>query len=194
MTNAPRTAASAARAEGRRGAILDAAGETLLRYGFRKTSVDEVARAAGISRQGLYLHFPTKDALVAATIDHLLDAGVSAARTALDAEDPPIEERIWNAFAAMAGDVLATRLDELLQEVKRLTGRSPEQLEALMIAEFAHALDRSPAASAWRRNGDSADDVAAVLYATSAGLKRSASSMPEYLDKLRIAIRLVCRP
>ena len=41
----------------RQEAVLEAAVGVFARYGFRKTSMDEVARAAGVSRQGLYLQF-----------------------------------------------------------------------------------------------------------------------------------------
>jgi len=37
----------------RRRRLLDVALATFLRFGFRKTSMEEVARAAGLSRQGL---------------------------------------------------------------------------------------------------------------------------------------------
>ena len=50
---------SAARKEG----IVKATSGKFLRYGFKKTSMDDLARAAGLSRQGLYLHFATKEAL-----------------------------------------------------------------------------------------------------------------------------------
>ena len=40
-----------------------AATAIFLRYGFKKTSMDDVAQAAGVSRQGLYLYFDTKDFL-----------------------------------------------------------------------------------------------------------------------------------
>jgi AcrR family transcriptional regulator len=47
--------------------LLDASLSAFLRYGFRKTSMEEVARASHISRQGLYLHFQTKEDLFRAT-------------------------------------------------------------------------------------------------------------------------------
>jgi AcrR family transcriptional regulator len=53
----------------RRAALLAAAAEVFARYGYRKASMDDVARAAGLSRQGLYLHYPTKDALFKAAVD-----------------------------------------------------------------------------------------------------------------------------
>ena len=70
--------------------ILDAAGGVLLRYGFRKASVDDVARAAGISRQGLYLHFATRGQLFLGLFDHVnevldLDAALRPIREAVDA-------------------------------------------------------------------------------------------------------------
>jgi AcrR family transcriptional regulator len=178
----------------RQTAILDAAAAALLRYGFRKASVDEVARQAGISRQGLYLHFPTKDALFKAAIDHLLEQTVAASRAALGASGTPLDERILNAFEAITGDTLVSRLDEILDTAERLTGRPAAELEGAIIAEFATALEDTPDSSPWRRHGDTAESVATVLYATSAGLKRLAPSVPEYLNSMRRAIRFACDP
>ena len=46
--------------DGKRGAILKAAFEVFITYGFRKTSMDDIARAAGMSRPGLYQLFANK--------------------------------------------------------------------------------------------------------------------------------------
>jgi AcrR family transcriptional regulator len=178
----------------RRAAILDAAAAALLRYGFRKASVDEVARLAGISRQGLYRHFPTKDSLFTAAIDHLLEVSIATSRAALAAPGVPLEERILRAFESMVGETLASRLDELLETAERLTGRPATELEGAIIAEFATALDETAESSPWRRHGDSAETVATVLYATSSGLKRLVPSAPEYLDRMRQVIRFICNP
>ncbi|MEU8825385.1 TetR/AcrR family transcriptional regulator [Streptomyces sp. NPDC048636] len=178
----------------RRTGILDAAAVTLLRHGFRKASVDEVARLAGISRQGLYQHFPTKDALFSATIDYLLETSIASSRTALEAPGIVLEERILNAFESMAGGTLVSRLDEILETAERLTGRLAAEMEAEIIAEFTRALEGTSDSSPWRRNGDTPESVAIVLYATSAGLKRIASSVPDYLDRMRQAIRFICNP
>ena len=51
----------------RRSRLLEAALGVFLRYGYKKTSMDEVARAADLSRQGLYLHFATKGAVTLST-------------------------------------------------------------------------------------------------------------------------------
>src|SRR5258708_12392486 len=70
------------RAQGspQREAILMAATGIFLRYGFKKTSMDDVARAAGVSRQGLYLYFDTKDLLFRESLQHLMSGLISNAR------------------------------------------------------------------------------------------------------------------
>ncbi len=48
--------------------IMEAAGKLVLRYGFDKTTVDDIAREAGISKGAIYLHFASKDDLLEALI------------------------------------------------------------------------------------------------------------------------------
>src|SRR5664279_4084016 len=48
--------------------ILDAASELITHYGYDKTTVDEIAREAGISKGAIYLHFKSKDDLFEALL------------------------------------------------------------------------------------------------------------------------------
>jgi AcrR family transcriptional regulator len=43
--------------------VLDAAGELLVRWGYRRVTIDDVAERAGIGKGTVYLHFPNKEAL-----------------------------------------------------------------------------------------------------------------------------------
>nr|WP_184080339.1 TetR/AcrR family transcriptional regulator [Nocardiopsis mwathae] len=43
--------------------ILDTAGELLVAWGYRRVTIDEVARRAGVGKGTVYLHFSTKEAL-----------------------------------------------------------------------------------------------------------------------------------
>src|SRR4030088_3155816 len=70
---------SRASGSAQREAILVAATAAFLRYGFKKTSMDDVARAAGVSRQGLYLYFDTKDLLFREALQHLVSHLISTA-------------------------------------------------------------------------------------------------------------------
>lgn len=48
--------------------ILDAAGELVLRWGYDKTTIDDVARAAGVAKGTIYLHWNTREALFVALL------------------------------------------------------------------------------------------------------------------------------
>jgi AcrR family transcriptional regulator len=48
--------------------ILDAAYGLFWRQGFLRVSMDEIAARAGLTKRALYLHFRSKDALMAATL------------------------------------------------------------------------------------------------------------------------------
>jgi len=48
--------------------ILDAASSLILRYGYHKTSMEDIAREAGVGKGTLYLHWKTREALFTALI------------------------------------------------------------------------------------------------------------------------------
>src|SRR5258705_4199321 len=83
-----------------REAILVAATAAFLRYGFKKTSMDDVARAAGVSRQGLYLYFDTKDLLFRESLQHLVSHLISSARAAAEDGNRSLRGRLLGAFDA----------------------------------------------------------------------------------------------
>ena len=53
--------------------ILDAAREVFLRYGYSRTTMADVAKAAGMSRPALYLLFPGKEHVYSAVIHRIND-------------------------------------------------------------------------------------------------------------------------
>src|SRR5690349_3515234 len=102
--------------------ILEAALETFIRFGFRKTSMEEVARAAGLSRQGLYLHYATKEELFRAAVRHLLESGLAAVVEQLGAERP-MEERLVSALDAWVGRFVGmhgANMSELYEATQQL--------------------------------------------------------------------------
>ena len=51
--------------------ILDAAMRVFRRHGFRRSSIEQAADEAGVTRQALYHHFPSKEALFRAVIERI---------------------------------------------------------------------------------------------------------------------------
>ena len=103
----------------RRERVLAAALEVFGRYGFRKASMDEIGRSADISRQGLYLHFASKDALFRAAVSHELDTALGEVSRCLDEGGVGLEQRVVAALDAWlgryVGSMLAPDIRNLLQ-------------------------------------------------------------------------------
>ncbi|MDO5604100.1 MAG: helix-turn-helix domain-containing protein [Paracoccus sp. (in: a-proteobacteria)] len=59
-------------ADKRRDKITRAAADVFIRYGFARTTMGDIATAAGIARPTLYLSFPQKQDIYAAVIDMLV--------------------------------------------------------------------------------------------------------------------------
>jgi AcrR family transcriptional regulator len=49
--------------------ILDAAGELMLRWGYNKTTIDDIARYAGVAKGTIYLHWKTREDLFTALME-----------------------------------------------------------------------------------------------------------------------------
>jgi TetR/AcrR family acrAB operon transcriptional repressor len=58
--------------------ILDAAMQVFRHHGFRRSSIEQAAEAAGLTRQALYHHFKSKEALFRAVIERLYEAALAA--------------------------------------------------------------------------------------------------------------------
>jgi AcrR family transcriptional regulator len=76
-----------------RDAILDAAERLLAHYGFKKTTIDDLAREAGIGKGTVYLHFPSKEEVALCTIDRIVERLLHRLR-ALAAADEPVTQRL----------------------------------------------------------------------------------------------------
>ena len=68
------------RARNRQRKIPNAAATVFATRGFRESGMDEIARASGTSKGGLYFHFPGKDAVLLALLDQTAVRRVRAYR------------------------------------------------------------------------------------------------------------------
>jgi AcrR family transcriptional regulator len=81
----------------KRGTIIAAAFDVFINYGFRKTSMDDIARAAGMSRPALYQVFKNKTEIFRAASLNILDSIGREARDAF-AGDKPFAERLYDSL------------------------------------------------------------------------------------------------
>src|SRR4030095_5014614 len=59
--------------EDMRDLILDAADRLLARYGYRKMTIDDLAREVGIGKGTVYLHFKSKEDVALSRIDRVIE-------------------------------------------------------------------------------------------------------------------------
>lgn len=74
--------------------ILDAARDRIHHYGFKKTTIDEVAADAGVGKGTVYLYFESKEDIALAIMDHFKEAAVERMRTIGDDVSRSIEDRL----------------------------------------------------------------------------------------------------
>ncbi|MCD5351020.1 TetR/AcrR family transcriptional regulator [Kineosporia mesophila] len=170
----------------RRDAVLESALGTFARFGYRKTSMEEVARAARISRPGLYFLFDSKEALFRAAATQMLERDIAAVERVLADPDRPLGERLLEAFDQWAGRYvgpLARDITEVIEANPDLLGPIAQTLSQ----RFGQLLTDAIAAVC---GPDSAARAAPTLISTSIGLKRQVASQELYRERLATAIDL----
>jgi AcrR family transcriptional regulator len=184
-------------AAARRRALLEAAVAVFTRYGFRKTSMDEVARAAHLSRQGLYLHFATKEELFRAAVGHALESALQAAARVLRDGERELPDRLVGAFDEWVGryvGMMGGGAADLVEAAAVLLGPVIAEYEGRFAELVARAISASRLAAAYRSAGLTARQLAETLAATARGLKHSSESREAFGRSMTVAVRALCAP
>jgi AcrR family transcriptional regulator len=111
--------------------ILDATMLVFRRHGFRRSSIEQVAEAAGLTRQALYHHFESKEALFRAVI-------VRVHETAIAAEDTAVSEA--EAAGGNLADVVVAGITARMRAVFASFDGSPH-IEELFSEHLVQARD-----------------------------------------------------
>lgn len=82
--------------------ILDSALDLFRHYGYRRTAMEDIARAAGVAKGTLYLYFRSKEELFAA-IAHSLAARIQQLIDEAMARDLPLQEKLIAVLDAKLG-------------------------------------------------------------------------------------------
>jgi AcrR family transcriptional regulator len=177
--------------------ILDAALPVFVRHGFRKASMADIARAAGISRASLYLSFNSKEELFRA------GSMRAHARTMRDVEaalsgDGDVFGRIETAMAVFQRELIAPfagsadaieLFDVNMALAKDITLAARDRLVALL----AQALGDAEVAGAVTLGSLQARpaDVASVIVAAIDGIKHAEGAGPKFAEDMQLFMRLL---
>ena len=179
--------------------ILAVAIEVFGRYGFRKASMDEIARAADISRQGLYLHFANKDALFRAAVRHELDTALGDVSRRVNEEGVGLERRVVAALDAWLGRYVGSRLGseigDLFKNPAMKLGDIVDPVIAEVDALLAAAIAAAMSETNRRRLGVTPEEITEALHTAAQGARylaeARAESREEFLARLTVSAHVV---
>jgi AcrR family transcriptional regulator len=162
-------------ADARTNTILNAALTVFARYGFKRASMEDIAREAGVSRPALYLVFANKGAIFSALAQAMAVRACTGATTAWPA-DARFQDGLAGAGVALYLD--AWRLikgsphgSELLSDNSVVVGEISASVDAHFIALIRERLSQNG------QSTDMAKTIAAALH----GIKDKATSEVELL-------------
>ena len=182
-------------AQPRRDHILDAAVKVFGRFGFRKTSVEDLATAANISKQGLYLHFSSKEEVFVAAMQKYLDDGLRLVDKALSKPGASLFARLSAAMDAWFGRHLATFSPasyDVIEAGDRLSGKQVEAYKAAFQNKMAKALSESTE-FARSRNICTPKEIGRVLFHFGLTWKEGFASRAAFLKEVETCIKACCQ-
>ena len=176
--------------------ILHAAFGRFSRYGYRRTSMEDIAAEAGVSRAALYLQFRNKEEIFRSLSHQLHDEALARAEAALSG-DAPLGDRLRAAVEAKSLRFVEIAYSsphgsELLDESNRLCGDLPVE----SARRFRDALARVLRRAAQRGEIDlaavhlTAAQAAELFLQSVSGLKGPGVTVDAYRKRLAALVRV----
>lgn len=185
-----------ARARNRQQRILRAAASVISRRGYQDAAVEEIAREADTSKGGVYFHFPGKEAILLALLDHTASLLRGKVEEAIAAESDPVARadaallvllrtmakhrtlaRVFAVEAAGAGRQFNDRVVAIQDEFAELIRA---QLDEAVAAGAIEPVDTTIVAQAWM----GALDAVLVRFVMSRGSGDQRRSLDEIHETL----------
>lgn len=162
MTRPTARRTQAQRREGTIGALLEASVTCLTERGYAATSTAVVCAEAGVSQGALFRHFPTRQALLVATAEHVATRNVAAFRATTDGAAVDTVDDVTAVLAHLRTAVLSPT-NQTWRELL-VAARADADLRAALLParELLQAQMLDVAADLWS-DRLSADDLPAVL-------------------------------
>lgn len=163
--------------------------EIFASYGFRKTSMDDLAKAFGISRQALYKRHKSKDAVFRWMVQEIILMINSESEIILKNTQTPISERLLNVFDQTTGafvDTLTTSPHgiEMLDMLYELAAEDTEKSKQDLGQMIADALLRADLV----KDAEHAENIAFTLSYASKGLMVASQNRDAYNEGMKRVI------
>ena len=172
----------------RRASVLVAAIRVFGRYGYKKSSVDNIAEAAGLTKQGLYLHFSSKEEIFVASMAKYLDDAVLLLEQTLGNHSLSLHERICEAMDVWFGRHFSTFSLQSLDVIEvgnQLSARQTEKYKEAFRIKIGNALSESTEFKK-SKNACSPKEIADTLFTCGLSWKEPHQSRADFAKKMSV--------
>ncbi len=163
---------------------------TFAQYGFKKTSMKDIARAMGVSRQSIYKKFGSKEKCYEWSIHTYLSGMYSKIFTDLNNDDiPPLKTliNVFDTFIGQAIDIVNnSHGTEVFNDALKATHASQEDWPLRYRTRLAEFLERHNYASS-----DKALGMAFALISAGKGLLLEETSRSQFLEDMTLIIESI---
>ncbi|WND03762.1 TetR/AcrR family transcriptional regulator [Temperatibacter marinus] len=160
---------------------MEAALDVFLQYGFKKTSMEDIARGMGISRQAVYKNYKSKQDVLINVIIYFSEKSIAESFAILQQQEECLYERLLKMYWLVGG-----------QFIERLRS-SPHSHEVMFQVEenhdkvnyhdhFENMLKTVLTASNFKPVRGALDDVVATIRITMDGLIHGAKNEEEFME------------
>lgn len=174
--------------------ILRAALPVFGRFGFRKTSMEDLAAAAGLSKQGLYLHFASKEDIFVAAMQRYLDDGLDLVDAQLGRDGRSLLDRLCGAMDAWFGrhiETFAPASFDVIETGDRLSAEAIEGYKTAFRTRLAKALSQPGALP--QGNACTPRELAEVLFRFGLTWKEGRQSRAAFGRQIRLCVAACCQ-
>ncbi len=185
-----------AKAEEKQFAVFDAAADVFARYGFKRTTMNDIAEAAGISRPALYLMFDNKEHLFHELAAYRINLAMDAANSVL-AEEGEVNDRFINAlmiFEKVYTEPVANSPhgEELIDVNLNLASDVMAEGHGRLVTTLAEVLKEADKAGEvnFQNSAMTHKSFVELLLSSIKGIKKMAGSKEEYRKQTQQVARI----
>ncbi len=167
--------------------IVRKARHLFFRRGFRDVTMDDVARELGISKKTLYQHFPAKEALIEAAVQHLHQEIEAYLEQLCAAGKDPVEEfiAIREIARQVLKDIEAAPTYQLDRYYPDISDRMKRAHMDLVVRWLSRNIQRGQEAGLYRRDLD-ADLAARFFFIGMSGIGNPLIFPPDRFERWQI--------
>lgn len=176
--------------------VLDASLTLFIRYGFRRTTMGDIAEEAEMSRPAVYLLYPNKEEIFRAVIIRYFERSLLMGQKRVGAADS-LEGKIRAVLETWVIDpykiiCLSPQAEELYESTYSFTSDLRQRVLQLYETQLTQVLDESPEVDpvALTRLGLGPERLARLLARGTMDLKRWVTDLTELETLLDTAVRM----